>query len=279
MLRMALRDLGYVEGQNLVVDVRAAEGRNQRFPGLAAELVALKPDAIVAESTPAAVAAKAATATIPIVMMAVSDPVGSGLVASLARPGGNVTGVTDFGSELAVKAVDLLHTIVPKATRIAVLMSDNPVHPSQLRAVQDAANAMGIMAVPIMARSSEDLDGAFASIAKQNAGAFIWLGGAPISTNAQRDKLVGLAARARIPALYPGRWIVGGEGLLSYGPTAAYQWTVTAGYVDRILKGAKPYDLPVQQPTRFQLVINLKTAKALDLAIPQSVLLRAEVIP
>src|SRR5262245_30638783 len=152
-LRLALRDLGYIEGQNLTVDSRWAEGRNDRFPSIAAELVSLKPDAILADSTPAALAAKRATAMIPIVMHNVSDPVGSGLVVSLAHPGGNVTGVTDFGSELAMKGVELLHSIVPKATRIAVLMSDNPVHPSQLKLIQDAAQHLGLTVLPTIVRT------------------------------------------------------------------------------------------------------------------------------
>jgi putative ABC transport system substrate-binding protein len=222
LLLVALRDLGYIEGQNLVVDRRWAEGKNERFPGLAVELVALKPDVIVAASTPGALAAMHATETIPVVMVNVSDPVGSGLVASLARPGGNVTGGTDFGTELAVKAVDLVHAAVPKTTRIAVLMSDNPVHPSQLKEIQDAAKRIGLTILPTMARSSEDFDEAFTSMARRNAGAFILLGGAPFSAERQRDKLLELAAKTKLPAVYPERWFVEGGGLLSYGPSSLY---------------------------------------------------------
>ena len=276
LLLVALRDLGYIEGQNLVVDRRWAEGKNERFLGLAVELVALKPDVIVAASTPGALAATHATETIPVVMVNVSDPVGSGLVASLARPGGNVTGGTDFGTELAVKAVDLVHAAVPKTTRIAVLMSDNPVHPSQLKEIQDAAKRIGLTVLPTMARSSEDFDEAFTSMAKRNAGAFILLGGAPFSAERQRDKLLELAAKTKLPAVYPERWFVEGGGLLSYGPSSLYRWRLTAAYVGKILKGAKPVDLPVQQPTEFELVINLKTARALGLTIPPSLLLRAD---
>jgi putative ABC transport system substrate-binding protein len=217
-----------------------------------------------------------ATETIPVVMVNVSDPVGSGLVASLARPGGNVTGGTDFGTELAVKAVDLVHAAVPKATRIAVLMSDNPVHPSQLKEIQDAAKRIGLTVLPTMARSSEDFEEAFTSMAKRSAGAFILLGGAPFSVERHRDKLLELAAKTKLPAVYPERWFVEGGGLFSYGPSSWYKWRLTATYVGKILKGAKPVDLPVQQPTEFELVINLKTAKALGLTIPPSLLLRAD---
>jgi putative ABC transport system substrate-binding protein len=177
-----------------------------------------------------------------------------------------------------VKEVDLLHTALPEVTRVAVLMSDNPVHPSQLRAVQAAAQRIGLTILPTMSRSIEGADEAFASMAKERAGALIVLGGAPFSTESQRNKLVDLAAKARLPALYPNRWWVEGGGLLGYGPDPVHMWRLTAAYVDKILKGAKPADLPVQQPTEFELTINLKAAKALGLAIPQSLLVRADVV-
>ena len=276
--RATLRDLGYIEGQNLVLEARGADGRNERLPALAVELVALKPDVILADSTPAALAAKRATATIPIVMVNVSDPVGVGLVASLARPGGNITGVTDFGIEMAVKQVDLLRALVPGATRVAVLMSDNPVHLLQLREIEEAAKRVGLTTLPTNVRSSEGLEEAFASMARQKAGALVWLGGAPISGPQQVAKLIDLAAKARLPALYGDRLSVEAGGLLGYGPSPVAMWRTAAIYVAKVLKGAKPADLPVQQPTEFELVINLKTAKALGLTIPQSLLLRAEVI-
>jgi putative ABC transport system substrate-binding protein len=272
----ALRDVGYIEGRNIVFDRRWAEGKNERFSSLATELVALKPDAIVVETTPGAIAAKRATATIPIVMVHASDPVGSELVASLARPGGNVTGVANLETQLHVKGVELLHAVVPKATRIAVLMSDNPVHPSQLKTIQGAARGFGLTVLPTMARSSEDFEEAFRSMAKQKAGALILLGGAPFSTPAQRDKLLELAAKTKLPAMYRARWWVDAGGLLSYGSSTLKNWRLAATYVDKILKGAKPVDLPVQQPTEFDLVIILKTAKALGLTIPQTLLLRAD---
>ena len=276
ILPMALHDFGYVDGRNLVIDRRWAEGKNDRFPNLAVELVALKPDAIVADSTPAAIAAAHATTTIPIVMVNVSDPVGSGLVASLARPSSNVTGTTDFGTELAAKGVDLMHATVPKATRIAVLMSDNPAHPVQLKEIQDAAKSIGLTVLPTMTRSSEEFEKAFASMAKQGAGTLILLGGAPFSTQRQRHKLFELAAKTKLPTMYPSRSFVIEGGLLSYGPSLLWRYKTTAIYVDKVLKGVKPSDLPVQQPSEFEMVINLKTAKALGLTIPPSVLGRAD---
>jgi len=278
ILEKALHDLGYIEGRNIVFDRRWAEGKNERFSSLATELVALKPDAIVADTTAGAIAVKRATATIPIVMHQVSDPVGSGLVASLARPGSNVTGVANLETELHVKGVELLHAVVPKARRLAVLMSDNPVHPSQLKTIQGAAGGRGLTVLPSMVRSLEEFEGAFASMTKQNADALIVFGGAPFSTPAQRDKLVELAAKTKLPTMYRGRIYVDAGGLLSYGSSGVQRLRLVAAYVDKILKGANPADLPVQQPTEFELVINLKTAKALGLTIPQSMLIRADAL-
>jgi len=271
-----LHDLGYVEGRNLVLEFRWAEGQNARFPGLAAELVALKPEVIVADSTPGAIAAQHATTVIPIVMVNVSDPVGTGIVASLAKPGGNVTGTTDFGMAMAVKNVELMHELVPKATRIAVLLSDNPVHPLQLKLVQDAAKSIGLTALPTMVKTEADLDTAFASMVRQKAGAAMWLGGAPFSTPSQTDQLVESAAKAKVPMLFSSRAPVDRGGLMSYAPTYEERYGKAAIFVDRILKGAKPADLPVEQPTKFELVINVKTAKALGLTIPPSLLARAD---
>ena len=276
--RMTLRDLGYIEGQNLILEIRGADERSERLPALGVELVALKPDVIVADSTPAALAAKHATATIPIVMVNVSDPVAVGLVASLARPGGNITGLATLGIEMATKQVDVLRTLVPGATRVAVLMSDNPVHRLELRAIEEAAKRIGLTTLPTMVRSADELEEAFASMARQKAGALIWLGGAPLSSEQKEGKLIDLAAKARLPTLYGNRWSVEAGGLLGYGPNPMRGFKAAAIYVDKILKGAKPANLPVQQPTEFELVINLKTAKALGLTIPQSSLVRAEVI-
>ena len=272
----ALRDLGYIEGRNIVFDRRWVEGKNERFSSLATELVALKPDVIVVETTPGVIAAKRATATIPIVMVGPADPVGSGLVTSLARPGGNVTGVTSLETDLQGKGVELLHAVVPKTMRVAVLVSDNPAHPPQLKTIQDAGRGFGLTILPTMVRSSEEFDGAFGSMAKQKAGALIVLAGPPFSPPANRDKLVELAAKTKLPAMYQNRWWVDAGGLMSYGVNNPKIWSLAATYVDKILKGAKPADLPVQQPTEFELVINLKTAKALGLTIPQSLLVRAD---
>jgi putative ABC transport system substrate-binding protein len=271
----ALGHLGYIVGQSVIVERRWAYGQNDRFHDLAGELVALKPNVIVADSTPAAVAVARATSSIPIVIVNVSDPVGSGLVESLAHPGRNVTGITDFGTELAVKAVDLVHVAVPRATRIAVLMSDNPVHPSQLKEIQGAARSIGLTVLPTMVRTVDDFEAAVASMKEKGAGAFIYLGGAPLSTQAQIVRLNTLAANARLPSFYTGRGFVTNGGLVSYGPSQQYRWKTVASYVDKILKGANPKDLPVQQPTEFELVINLKTAKAIGVAIPDTLRLRA----
>jgi len=276
VLRMALQRLGYIEGRNIVFQIRGAEGENARFPTLAAELVALKPDVIVADSTPAAVAAKHATTAIPVVIVNVSDPVGTGLVASLAHPGGNVTGGTDFGTELAVRSVGLLHDLVPKLSRIAVLMSDNPVHPLQLKAIEDASRNIRLTVLPIMVRTEADFEEAYASMVRQKAGALIWLGGSPVSTPAQRAKIIDLSAKAKLPTLWPTRRDVEAGGLMSNAANYERKWETVAMYIDKILKGAKPADLPIEQPTKFELVINLKTAKALGLTIPQSLLLRAD---
>ena len=276
--RVALQNLGYIEGRNLVIDSRWAEGRNDRFPSLAVELLALTPNVIVADSTPAAIAAARSTTTVPIVMVNVSDPVGSGLVASLAHPGGNVTGAIDFSNDVTTKQLELLHTAVPRATRIAVLMSDNPVHPSQLREVENAAKKLSLVIMPTLVRSSEEFAEAFASMTKKRAQALILFGGAPFSTQQQVDQIVELAMKARLPTVYPSHWFVERGGLLSYGTNVFYRSKLTAVYVDKILKGAKPGDLPVQQPTEFELAINLKTAKALGLRIPPSLLQRADQI-
>ncbi|MEP6905536.1 MAG: ABC transporter substrate-binding protein [Gemmatimonadales bacterium] len=273
-LRQELRDLGYIEGGNIVFDYFWAEGRIDRLPDLATRAVALNPDAIVAFSSDATRAAKQATATIPIIMAQVSDPVGSGFVSSLARPGGNITGVTDFGIELAAKYMELLNAIAPEAARIGVLVSDNPVHPSQVKVIEDVATRYGRMILPVMDSSPEQLEPAFALLAKQNARALIVLGG--VTQGAQREKITELAVRARLPTIFPTRtWTVAG-GLVSYGPSIPDTFKMTAAYIDKVLKGAKPANLPVQQPTKFELVINLKTAKAIGLTIPPSLLLRAD---
>jgi ABC-type uncharacterized transport system substrate-binding protein len=266
--------LGYVEGQNLVLDLRFAEGQIARLPGLAGELVALKPNVIVALTTNAALAAKQATETIPIVFTFVSDPVGAGIVSSLARPGSNITGVTDFGVELAAKTVEMIRAVTPQVSRAAVLISENPSHRAQLRVMQDAAKSAGLTLVPTMASRPDDLEKAFASLRQKNVGALIVLGGAPHA--AQREEIAAVAIKHRTPTIFLTRPYVDAGGLLSYGASIQDSYILPAIYVDKILKGAKPGDLPIGQPTKFELVINLKTAKALGLTIPQSLLLRAD---
>jgi putative ABC transport system substrate-binding protein len=273
VLQQELQKLGYIVGQNLVLDFRWAEGKDELFSRYAAELVALKPDVIVAETTPGAIAARNATRTIPIVIFNVSDPVGVGLASSLGHPGGNIAGGIDFGTELGVKVVDLVRTLLPKATRIAVFMSDNPVHPSQLKVVQNAARTVGLTVLPTMITSTNDFEAAFASIVQQQASAFIVLGGSPFVTTAQVNTLEELAAKNKLLSVYP---YVEKRGLISYGPSWAYRQHLTALYVDKILKGASPADLPIEQPRELDLIINLKKADALGITIPQSVLMRAD---
>jgi ABC-type uncharacterized transport system substrate-binding protein len=273
--RNSLGNLGYVEGRNLVVDARWAEGKTERLPGLAAELVALKPDVIFANTTQATLAAKQAAGTIPIVMINVTDPIGFGLVVSLSRPGGNVTGLTDFGFELSLKSIELARELIPNATHIAVLVSDNPVHPFQLREIQDAARRFEVTIVPAFAMTVDELEKAV-TLAKANAAVMIVLGGGLQSGN--REKISELALKAKLPTIANVRPYVDAGALASYGQKVLPQYRLAATYVDKILKGARPADLPVEQPTMFELVLNLSTAKALGLTIPQSVLLRADAV-
>ena len=272
-----LSDLGYAEGRNLVIDVQYAERKDERLPALAAELIALKPDVIVALTTPATKAAQQATTTIPIVIVQVGDPVGSGFVASLARPGGNITGVTDISLDLAAKYVELAHALAPKATRIGFLMTDNPLNPAVLKATQDAATTIGLTVLSVMDRSDVELEQAFASLAKAKVGALIVPGGG--LAGAQAERIAGLAARAKLPALYPDRYYVTKGGLLSYGPSYPQMFKTAAAYVAKIFKGAKPGDLPIEQPSLFDLTISDRAVKATGIAIPPSMLINAEVIP
>jgi len=275
--RQRLRELGWVEGQNIVIDYRYAEGRVDRLPDLAAELVRLKVDLIVASAgTQAATAAKNATETIPIVMIYVRDPVGNGLIASLARPGGNVTGVSgSAGLELFAKQLELLKETVPKIRRVAILSNpDNAYHQLAIREVNVAARSLGVQLQLLEARGPNEFDGAFAAMAKERVGALLVLSDAIFGSH--RTRLADLAARSRLPAAFGVRDDVEAGGLMSYGPSILDSYRQAATYVDRILRGAKPAELPVERPTKFELVINMKTAKALGLTIPQSVLLRAD---
>ena len=273
--RQGLRELGYVEGKNFVIEYRSADGRDERFPGLATELVRLKVDLILTRGTPAALAAKNATGAIPVVMTGIGDPVGQGVVASLARPGGNVTGVTPLTTELYGKRVELLKELVPRAARIAAFFNmSNPAIPSAWKEVEMAARSLGIQPQLLDVRTPEDLGRAFdAAISQRALGLVV---GLDTLTQSNQQLIVDLAAKHRLPAIYASTEFVG--GLISYGANFPDLYRRAAYYVDKILKGAKPADLPVEQPTKFELVINLKTAKALGLTIPPEVLLRADVV-
>ncbi len=274
-LRQGLHDLGYVEGQNLSIESRWAEGRYERLPGLAAELVRLKVDVIVTHTAPAIQAAKQATRTIPIVMGGVGDPLTPGFVASLARPGGNITGLSIMSPELVGKQLEILREVVPKVTRVAVLGNPgNPGHASQLRHAQETARALKIELRLLEARGPTEIDSAFTTMTKEGAGALIVLVDAMLE--AHRTRVIELAARYRLPSVYGLKDFMEGGGLMFYGASGTDRYRRAAVYVDKILKGSKPADLPVEQPTKFELVINLKTAKALGLHISPSLLLRAD---
>jgi ABC-type uncharacterized transport system substrate-binding protein len=274
--RQGLRDLGWVEGQNIVIEFRSAEGQFDRLPALATELVRLKVDVIVATPTPAALAAKNATATIPIVGISLADPVGLGLIPSLARPGGNVTGVSySVGPDIFGKDLELLREAIPKVRRVAVLSNpDGPSQPLILDNIKTAARSMGLQLLPVGARGPGDFDGAFATMVKERVGALFVV--TDPTYIAHRARLVDLATRNRLPSMFTQTADVEAGGLMSYGPSFAAMYRSSAYYVDKILKGAKPADLPVEQPTKFELAINVKTAKALGLTIPQTLLLRAD---
>jgi len=273
--RQGLRELRWIDGQNVAFDYRFAEGRFDRLSDLAAELVRLGVDIIVASPTPPAVAAKNATGTIPIVMVNAGDPVGVGLVASLARPGGNVTGLAwGVGVDYA-KALQLLQQAVPKARRVAILTNPvNSVQPLVIRDLKIAGQSLGLQLLFLEARGPKEFEGAFTTVAKERAGAMLVIADSLFGLH--RTELVTVAAKSRVPTAYGGREQVDVGGLMSYGPSTPAAWRRAAVFVDKILKGAKPADLPVEQPTKFELVINLKTAKALGLTIPPSLLARAD---
>ena len=275
LLRQSLREAGYVEGRNLAIEWRDAEGKTERFDALAADLVRLKVDVIVASNPAATFAAKRATASIPIVMVNTPDPVQLGLVSSLGRPGGNVTGTTTLSAELSNKQLEILKEAVPRAVRIAVLWNpNNPWHARALKGVVAGAKSLGVQVQKLGARDPEELDHAFAAMTKERAGAVLVL--SDPMTFFHRTRLADLAAKRRLPTMYGVKGYVDAGGLMSYWANQADLYQRVASYVDRILKGAKPSDLPIEQPTKFELVINLKTAKALGLKIPQSVLGRAD---
>jgi ABC-type uncharacterized transport system, periplasmic component len=275
VFRDGLRERGYVEGKNLTIEYRWAEGSIERRPELAIELVNLKVEVIFAFGTPAVAAAKQATSTIPIVMVGVGDPVGSGLVASLARPGGNITGVSRLGAELTAKLVELLPQVVPGIKRVAVLRNPaNAVAARQMIYAETAARSLGLQLQAFDVRSPADFENAYAGMAKARAAGVVVLGEPMFTGNSRR--IAELAIKSRISSIHNNRIYPEAGGLMSYGPVLDDVWRLAASYVDKILKGAKPADLPVEQPTKFELVINMKTAKALGITIPQSVLSRAD---
>ena len=278
-IRLALRELGYIEGQNIAIEYRYAEGKRDRYPELAAELVRLKVDIIVVAGGDGWIqAAKNATKTIPIVMVGDgADPVEAGLVESLARPGGNVTGITILARELGGKRLELLKEAVPKLARVAVLY--DPALPATAREVKEvlpvAARALGLTVQPWEVRAADDFEKVFAALNKQRPDGLYVSAGGPLM-RANQKRIAGFALKSRLPSMYSSRETVDAGGLMSYGADLADSYRRVAYYVDRILKGAKPADLPVEQPTKFELVINLKTAKQIGLTIPPNVLARAD---
>jgi len=269
--RQGLRELGYVEGQTIALEVRWVEGRHERFPELVAEMLRLKVDVLVVASTPGALAAQKATSTVPIVFVNIADPVGSGLVASLARPAGNLTGLSLMNPDISGKRLQLLKEVLPRVTRVAVLTNPgNPAHALFWKETQGAAQRLGVQLQPEEVRRPEDFGGAFRAATRARAGALLAFDD-PLTAE-HRKSIVALAARSRLPAMYGSSEFPADGGLMSYGASWTYNYRRTATYVDKILKGAKPADLPVEQPMRFELVINMKTARALGLTIPRSVL-------
>jgi ABC-type uncharacterized transport system substrate-binding protein len=273
--RRGLRQLGYVEGQNLIIEYRSGEGRIERFPELAAEMVRLKVDVIVTRGTPAALAAKNATATIPIVMAAIGEAVGTGMVVSLAQPGGNVTGLSAFVTELTAKRIEIMREIVPKIARMAMIdnMGNSSV-PPQWDEMKRATLVFGIQPQLFDVRKPEDIGPAFDAAIAQRIDALAV--GTDSVFIASRLRVVELAAKHRLPAIYATREFVEAGGLLSYGAHYPDLYRRTASYVDKIFKGAKPGELPVEQPTKLELVINIKTAKALGLDVPFHLQQRAD---
>ena len=274
-LRNGLRDLGYVEGRNLIIEYRSADGRAERFPDLVSELVRLKVDLIVTRGTPAAKAAKNATGTIPVVMAAMGEPLA--VVATLAHPGGNITGLTTFSTELTGKRVEVIKELVPRLARVALLHNmGNPVAPPEWEETKTAARSLGLQAELLDVRSQGDLVRAFELAVRQHVEALVI--GIDGLTQMHQQTIVDLVARNRLPAIYPDRAFVDGGGLIAYAVNYPDLYLRAAGLIGKIFTGAKPADLPIEQPTKFDLVINLKTAKSLGITIPQSLRVQAELI-
>ena len=272
--REGLRDLGYVEGQNILIEYRWAEGKYDRLPALIAELIALKVDVIVTAGTPATLAVKKATASVPLVMIAVGDPVGTGIVGSLNRPGGNITGLTSISPELEGKRLELLREVVPGISHIAVLWNaSSPLQVVAEKQTQAAARVLRMKMLSLGVRTQEEIEAAFATILRERPGALLVLADRLFLQH--RARIMDFATKHHLPGVQAYRELVEAGGLMSYGPSYAGMHRRAAYFVDRILKGAKPADLPVERPATFELVINLKAARVLGLTIPQHVLLRA----
>jgi putative ABC transport system substrate-binding protein len=272
-----LRELGYVEGRNLIIEYRSADGRSERFPGLVAELIGLKVDLIVTRGTPASLAAKRATRTIPVVMANAGEPVETGLVSSLARPGGNITGLSSLSVRIEAKRLGLLRELVPGIARIAALYNmSSPANPPQWKEIETAARSLGVQPQLLDVRKPDDFGPAFDSATRQRADGLIV--GQEGLFQANRKLIVQLAAEHRLPAIYRSMEFIEVGGLMAYGPSYPDLYRHAATYIDKIFKGAEPGDLPVEQPTKFELIINLKTAKALGLTIPPALLLRADAV-
>jgi putative ABC transport system substrate-binding protein len=269
--RLKLQDLGYVEKKNLVLEVRRAEGDYARLPDLAAELVSVTPDVIVGGASAATSALQRATSSIPIVMAGVADPIGSGFIKSLAKPGGNITGTANLSRDITAKSLELLHVVVPNAKRIAVLTSTAPPHEAMVKEAHSAAETLGLTVIPVMARTPAEFENAFTTMHNESCDALLVLADPRIS-----QKLVELAIKWKLPAIYQVSGFVELGGLLNYSANFPELMRETAIYVDKILRGATPADLPVEQSTRLELQVNLKTAKKLGLTIPDSVLARAD---
>jgi len=270
-----LREAGYVEGRNIVIDYRSVDGRSDRFPELAADLVRAKPDIIVTRGMTAALAAKAAAGSIPIVMATASDPVGAGIVPNLARPGGNLTGMTTLSSELDAKRLEVLKELLPSARRVAAVFNlSSPIAEGGRRRIERAAASLGLQVVVLDVRDANGLNRALGTLSQQRVSALLINADAVLIAN--RHTVIDFAAKHKLPVIYSARQYVDAGGLMSYGPNYPHLYYRAASYVDKILKGAKPGDLPIEQPTRLNLVINLKTAKALGIAIPRELLLRAD---
>jgi putative ABC transport system substrate-binding protein len=272
--REGLRDLGYVEGRNVLIEYRWAEGKYERFPALTAELIAQKVDVIITAGTPATLAVKKATTFVPLVMIAVGDPVGTGIVPSLSQPGGNITGLTSISTEMDAKRLELLREVIPSVSHIAVLW--NAASPLQVLAekqVHAAAQGLRMRVLSLGVRTEEEIQNAFAVMVRERPDALLVLADRLLLHH--RARIMDFASRQRLPGVYAYRELVEAGGLMSFGPSYADMHRRAAYFVDRLLKGTKPADLPVERPATFDLVINLKAAKALGLTFPQSVLLRA----